>query len=177
MQWLPVTSGVPQGTGLLEPLPFLIYMNDIVDNLSLELRLFVVDCILYKEIRSLSDCVVMQKDIDALHSWSLEWQVNFRAKNCHTICITRTCTKPLLSYKLDHENLSAVDSYPYRGAITLNDLRWNLHVNHISTETAFLCTRTVDVMTCRLISPLSYSGLALVSHRRFNTLQACSSHL
>ena len=94
-QWLPVTSGVPQGT-VLGPLLFLIYIDDIVENLSSEIRLFADDCILYKEMRSLSDCVVMQRDIDTFHSWSLEWQMNFNAKKCQTVCITRKRTKPWL---------------------------------------------------------------------------------
>jgi len=123
--------GVPQGT-VLGPLLFLIYINDIVENLSSEIRLFADDCILYKEIRSSSDCVEMQKDIDTLHSWSLEWQMNFNTKKCHTMCITRKRTKPLLDYKLDHEILTNVDSHPYLGVIISSDLRWNLHVNHIS---------------------------------------------
>ena len=69
-QWLPVTSGVPQGT-VLGPFPILIYMNDIVENLSSEIRLYADDCILYNEIRSTSDCVVLQRDIDTLHDFGL----------------------------------------------------------------------------------------------------------
>ena len=81
-----------------------------------------------------SDCVVMQRDIDILHSLSRDWQMNFNAKKCHTMCITRKHTEPLLSYELDQENLSTVDSYPYLGVIILSDLCWNLHVNHISSR-------------------------------------------
>ena len=77
-QWLPVSQGAVFG-----PLLSLIYMNDIAENLSSETRLFANDCILYKEIRSPSDCVVMQRDIDTLHSWSLDWQTNFNAKTYH----------------------------------------------------------------------------------------------
>ena len=43
---LPVISGVPQGT-VLGPLLFLLYINDITDNVSSEIRLFADDYILY----------------------------------------------------------------------------------------------------------------------------------
>ena len=41
---LPVIYGVPQGM-VLGPLLFLLYINDITDNVSSEIRLFANDCI------------------------------------------------------------------------------------------------------------------------------------
>ena len=52
--WISVTSGVPQGT-VLGPLLFLIYINDIVDNLNSKIELFADDAVLYSEVSNVQD--------------------------------------------------------------------------------------------------------------------------
>jgi len=65
--WLPVLSGVPQGT-VLGPLLFLLYVSDIETDVTSEIRLFADDCIVYRTITSSADCVVLQSDISKLQS-------------------------------------------------------------------------------------------------------------
>ena len=67
--WLPVISGVPQGT-VLTPLLFLLYINDIASNIQSEKRLFADDCILYWTITSSTDCLILLDDISQLLSWA-----------------------------------------------------------------------------------------------------------
>ena len=57
-----VTSGVPQGT-VLGPLMFLLYINDINQNINSKIRLFADDCVLYREINSKLDCLELQQDL------------------------------------------------------------------------------------------------------------------
>ena len=58
--YVPVTSGVPQGT-VLGPLLFLIYINDIIENITSKLKLFADDCLLYRTITSEQDTMALQK--------------------------------------------------------------------------------------------------------------------
>ena len=50
-EWIPVSSGVPQGT-VLGPILSNVFTNDIVDNINSEIRLFADDCVCYRQIRS-----------------------------------------------------------------------------------------------------------------------------
>ena len=50
----PVKSGVPQGT-VLGPLMFLVYINDINENITSSVRLFANDCVIYKPITTPQD--------------------------------------------------------------------------------------------------------------------------
>ena len=62
-----VLSGVPQGT-VLGPLLFLIYINGMPNVISsgTYIRFFADDCLLYRDISSLDDQVILQRDLVAL---------------------------------------------------------------------------------------------------------------
>ena len=62
---VPVLSGVPQGS-VLGPILFLIFINDLPDNIKSSVRLFADDCVLYRNIHSLQDCLILQEDLDSL---------------------------------------------------------------------------------------------------------------
>ena len=59
---VPVLSGVPQGS-VLGPVLFLIFINDLLDNIRSSVRLFADDCVLYRNMHSLQDCLTLQEDL------------------------------------------------------------------------------------------------------------------
>ena len=61
----PVLSGVPQGS-VLGPVLFLIFINDLPDNIRSSVRHFTDDCVLYRKIHSLQDCLTLQEDLTSL---------------------------------------------------------------------------------------------------------------
>ena len=58
---VPVLSGVPQGS-FLGPILFLIFINDLLDIIKSSVRLIADDCVLYRNIHSLQDCLILQQD-------------------------------------------------------------------------------------------------------------------
>ena len=64
----PVTSGVPQGT-VLGPLLFLLYINDLPDNLQSSVKLFTDDALLYGVTGNDTDCDHLQDDLQKLEQW------------------------------------------------------------------------------------------------------------
>ena len=81
-----VTSGVPQGS-VLGPIFFLVYINDMAKcSNHFSVRLFADDTIIYKAVKSVSDCEFLQEDLDALESWAKEWTMEFHPDKCSIMC-------------------------------------------------------------------------------------------
>ena len=84
---IPVVSGMPQGY-VLDPLLFLLFLNDIDNNIQSPLRLFADDTILYREIWSKDDHNVIQNDIQTLFKWSHTWKLEFNVSKCKVLTIS-----------------------------------------------------------------------------------------
>ena len=72
----PVLSGVPQGS-VLGPVLFLIFIDDLPENIRSSVRLFADDCVLYRNIESPTDCQILQDDLNRLAQWEADWQMKF----------------------------------------------------------------------------------------------------
>ena len=75
--WKPIKSGVPQGS-ILGPLLFLIFINDLVDNLACNPKLFADDVSLNAVMHDKNiGTKNLRDDLAALHTWSTNWKMVF----------------------------------------------------------------------------------------------------
>ena len=125
--WISVSSGVPQGT-VLGPLLFLIYINDIVHNLSSKIKLFADDAILYSEVSNVHDVNLFQQHLDTLSCWAATWQTNFNLVKCNIMSITRSPLKFPAGYKLCNSPLESISCHKYLGVFIQDILEWDSHV-------------------------------------------------
>ena len=127
----PVTSGVPQGS-VLGPLLFLLYINDLPQNIQSQVRLFADDTAVYLTVTSSEDANTLQADLDTLQEWERTWDMEFNPSKCQVLHIT--CSRqPLQSqYTLHGQFLESVDSAKYLGVNITQDLNWNHHINEIT---------------------------------------------
>ena len=100
-----MSSGVPQGT-VLGLLMFLIYINDITENVSSQLKFFADDCLLYHVIKTEQDSILLQKDLDALSQWAIVWQMRFNLSKCTVMRCMRSQNPMIANYSLHGSILS-----------------------------------------------------------------------
>ena len=143
--WVPVTSGVPQGS-LLGPFLFLLYINDLpeVTSRATTIALFADDAKCSRVVRSSEDCVVLQSDLNCLSDWSKQWGLSFNSSKCEVLRISRKRTSPLPSlavspYTIGDHALAVVPSQKDLGVMVNDRLTWNLHTISYWLECRNLC--------------------------------------
>ena len=75
--WKEIYSGVPQGS-VLGPLLFLIYINDLTDDIKSNIRLFADDSSLFIRVRSIEEAqALLSSDLETITSWAHQWKMQF----------------------------------------------------------------------------------------------------
>ena len=72
-----IQAGVPQGSRL-GPLLWLLYINDILENLNSEVLLFADDTCLFASAKDPTETSkILNKDLEKILEWSVKWKVSF----------------------------------------------------------------------------------------------------
>ena len=111
---IPVTSGVPQGS-VLGPILFLVYINDLPDEVSSRERLFADDTALYLTMESEDDSSALQTDLDILPACETRWDMEFNPSKCQMVHVTGSRKTVKTDYVLHGQVLESVPCARYLG--------------------------------------------------------------
>ena len=122
-----VTSGVPQGS-VLGPLLFVLYINDLPENLKSFVSLFADDVKMYANANLKQQ---IQEDLDQLSLWQNKWLLHFNIvdKKCKVMHIGRS--NPQNVYFLDNSELPVITSEKDLGVMFTDNWNWEQHINSI----------------------------------------------
>ena len=128
---VPATSGVPQGS-VLGPLLFLLYVNDLPQNIQTQVMLFANDTAVHLTVNSQENANTLQADLDTLQEWELTWDMAFNPDKCQVMHITKSRIPVQSQYTLHGQTLESLDSAKYLDVTISQDLNWNKHINNIT---------------------------------------------
>ena len=127
--WVNVSSGVPQGS-VLGPLLFVVYINDLPDNMNHSMKLYADDSKIIGEINSERDYEELQQDIDKAVVWAKTWLMRFNIKKCKVLHVgkqsrTRSSNVYLMTDDNgDQHELAETVLERDLGILVSNDLKW-----------------------------------------------------
>jgi len=125
--WKPVYSGVPQGS-ILGPVLFLLYVNDIPQQVHSTVKMFADDTKLYRTVNSLDDCEKLQEDLNSLAAWANHWLLRFNEKKCTVLKIRQSID---YTFSLNGVTLQQDTEQKDLGITISQTLKPDLHIANI----------------------------------------------
>ena len=121
--WTNVHAGVPQGS-ILGPLLFLIYINDLADDLSSNVKLFADDTSLFSVVHDVNASArKINDDLKKIYKWAFQWKISFNpdpSKKTQEVIFIRKIKKlPHPSFVLNNNNVLPTSSQNHLG-VTLD---------------------------------------------------------
>ena len=130
---VPVSSGVPQGS-VLGPILFLVYINDLPEQVKSRVRLFADDTAMYLAISSTTEGQVLQTDLACLEQWEKMWDVQFNPSKCQFLHITKKVEPLNTKYILHNVELESASAAKYLGVTIADDLSWSPHIDNTTKK-------------------------------------------
>ena len=100
-EWCSVRSRVPRGP-ILGSLLFIIYINDLSENINCNIKQYADDTKLYVTVKDINHVSQFQHDLDTIAEWSNVWQLLCSFSKCKPMQLSNTLS---VDYNLmDYQN-------------------------------------------------------------------------
>ena len=113
-EWLPVGSGVPQGS-VLGPILFTIYINDIDENACAQMLKFADNTKVFGPVATEQQIQTLQAELTRMFDWSVDWQMIFNIGKCK--CLHIGYNNPNHTYQMNGEDVAACNQEKDLGVI------------------------------------------------------------
>ena len=119
--WVNTEARVPQGS-ILGPLLFLIYINDLSDDLTSNPKSFADDTSLFSVVQNINSTITeLNNNLRKISEWTFQWKMNF----IFSRKINKITHPPLL---FNQNLVKSSSSQKHHGMVLDTKLDFNLHL-------------------------------------------------
>ena len=137
-KWKNINAGVPQGSNL-GPLLFLIYIDDLTEGLTTNVKLFADDISFFSVVHDTQTSANdPNKDLIIINDWVFQWKMNFNpdpTKQTHEVVFSRKAKEiyppPLV---FNNTNVCQSSSQKHLGVILNSKLIFDEHLKMASLK-------------------------------------------
>ena len=117
---------------VLGPILFLVYINDLPDKVTSQVRLFADDTAMYLTMEGAKNSSVLQQDLDRLSVWESDWDMEFNPSKCQVVQVAGSRKPVSATYVLHGVALETVTCARYLGMDVSSNLSWGSHIDRIT---------------------------------------------
>ena len=135
-----IEAGVPQGS-VLGPTLFLVYINDLVQNIESTVELFADDTSLYLCLEDPHQRAhTLNLDLARIAEWAKKWKVMFNPIKTKLINFSRKLNPTYLPLLFSGQPLSDSSTHKHLGITLQRDGRWDSHIRNLIQKCRTLVT-------------------------------------
>ena len=136
----PVNARVPQGS-ILGPTLFLLYINDLPDDVFCDIAIYADDTTLYSKCNQISDmrqqlelASRLESDLQDTVDWGKEWLIDFNAGKTALVLFDRFNNSGAIDVKVDGSALEEKSSFKMLRLISFSKLDWGSYITSASKK-------------------------------------------
>ena len=133
--WMTTSAGVPQGS-VLGPYLFLLYINDIVEKINTNIRLFADDTSLFTVIENQESIQLLNEDLIEIAQWSDDWLIILNHTKTNSMTFTRKKETNWDDAKFNNVVIKDNKTHTHLGITFSSDATWGDHVQRIYEKAA-----------------------------------------
>ena len=115
---------------------FLVYINDIVQEINSTIRLFADDTSLYIIVESPEEAAnTLNQDLNRISAWAEKWLVSFNPQKTDSMILSRKTNKPIHpNILMNNQIIAEVNHHKHLGLIFETNGSWHEHIKLMTAK-------------------------------------------